>query len=170
MRLSMENQKFNNLVSNLEELVKLYRTLHDVIRHERTYLIQADLDNLIENNKTKETLIAAIRELDQKRETAAVELAAEVNASEPRLLSIAEKIKGPESEALKTTHKILSLLISNVMNDNIENETYALSALKTVNGAMADLKETLVGKSVYGRSGTVGNGPDKSGNLVSKEA
>ena len=45
------------LVNNLEDLIKQYRLLLDVVRKEKDLLIAADIEKLNENNQSKEALI-----------------------------------------------------------------------------------------------------------------
>lgn len=163
---------YQKLTSNLEELTKIYRTLLDLLRKEKELLIQSDLSSLDESNKTKEALLYKLRALDTARERYGRELAGHLNADvkTPRLLEIAQKITGQAGDRLRNQHSTLEILIRRVQEINKENETYAQSALSTLNGAMGNLKDTLAPKKTYGRSGKMEHGPDKAGNLSSKEA
>ena len=64
----------------------------------------------------------------------------------------------------------LDILIKRITDINKENEEYASSALATVNGALGNIKDSLSGKKTYGGKGQVKQGPQVSGNFVSKEA
>jgi len=94
--MSIENA-FQNLVSNLEELTKIYRHLLDVVRKEKDLLIQVDLKALEESNKSKEAFLNKLRTLEATREKCARELAQIVGADvqNPRLLDIAKNSKIP---------------------------------------------------------------------------
>lgn len=136
----------------LEELTRLYQNLHDLLLRERKVLIDADLEELAQSNRTKETLLMRIKQVDQERENLAHKFAVAVKAPEPRLLSIAEKVSNKEdAKHLRVVHQSLTLLLTRVSEANKDNETYASSALKTVDGALSDLKDVLAGKSVYGK-------------------
>lgn len=161
------------LVNNLEELVKLYRSLLECVRKEKDLLIQADIEKINENNLTKEALIHKIRSQDSARERYAKELCSLIGAdvSNPRLLEIAKKISGPEADRFRNLHATLDLVVNRVAEINKENAQYAQSALKALNGAMDNIKDTLSPKKTYARQGTMERGGDaSSGNFVSKEA
>lgn len=163
---------YQSLVSNLEELAKLYRPLLEVIRKEKNLLINAEIQALDESNKSKEAFLFKIRSLESQREKLAAELgqAMGMTSDHPRLLELAAKIQGPESEKLKAIHSTLELLLSQVSEANKENGIYAESALKTLGGALGEIKDTVSGKKTYERKGKMTQGPDKAGNFVSKEA
>lgn len=164
---------YQKLESNLEDLTKLYRSLLDVVRKEKEILLKADREALEENNRIKEDLLFKLRAQDALRARYATDLAALVggDTENPRLLELAQKIAGtPISERLRTLHATLDMVIRRITEINKENEEYAKSALKTLNGALNEVKGTISGKSTYERKGQVKNGPHTAGNFVSKEA
>jgi flagellar biosynthesis/type III secretory pathway chaperone len=174
---STQERAYLKLLNNLEEMVKLYRTLLDVVRKEKELLIKADIEKLNENNQAKENLLYKVRGLDTTRERYAKEFAQMVGAdvSAPRLLDIAKKcsLSGhvEQGEKLRNIHSTLEILIKRLSELNKENEEYAQSALQAVNGAMNNIKDTLSGKKTYAREGKMTSaGPDKAGNFVRKEA
>ena len=168
----MKQKSYENLLTNLEDMVKQYRLLLDCVRKEKEYLIENNIQKLTENNILKEQLITKITGLDAARTSFAVELAILVgaNTAEPRLLELAQKMGGAEGDRLRTIHSALELLTNRLVQINQENATYANSALATVDAAMENIKETLMGKNTYQKKGNYQKGPDKSGHLVSKEA
>jgi hypothetical protein len=167
---------YQNLNSNLDELVKLYRNLLDLVRKEKELLLQVDLNPLNESNKIKEALLLKIRATDMVRERYARELAREVGADikNPRLLEIAQKMlnkgQAAEAERLLKIHGVLVLLIERVSEINKDNAQYTESVLKSLNLALGEVKTTLGGKKTYERKGKMNEGPNKAGNFVSKEA
>lgn len=163
---------FQKLTETLDELVKLYRTLLDLVRKEKDFLIKADIENLNESNKTKEALLAKIRSTDLVRERYAKDQALSVgsDAVNPRLLEIAKKMQGPEADRLRQQHSALVLMIQRVAEINRDNEIYTRSALQALNLALGEVKNTLGGKKTYARKGQLQDGPNKAGNFVSKEA
>lgn len=167
-----QGQIIQNLVTNLEELTTLYRQLLEVVRKERDLLISADLRGLDENNALKDTLIMKVRLADQLRLKRAEEAAASVGADRqsPRLLEIARLLGGPEADRLRVLHGALETLLRRIADLNKGNEEYANSALKTLSGAMNEIKGTLSGKKTYERKGNYKLGPETTGNFVSKEA
>ncbi|GIL16697.1 MAG: hypothetical protein BroJett040_04480 [Oligoflexia bacterium] len=160
------------LLSGLDELVRLYRTLLDLMVREKDILIQVDLDKIQESNQAKELLLHKIRQADAEREKHAIELTKIIGGDirQPRLLEIAKKMKSDEAVKLKSVHTALDLLLRQITEQNNENEKYAASALNIFNGALGDIKDSLIGKKTYGKKGVMTEGAEKSGNFVSKEA
>lgn len=167
-----QERSYTKLVNNLEEMVKQYRGLLDLIRKEKDLLIAADIEKLNESNQTKETMLYKIRSLDTARERYAKEVALAVGADvdQPRLLEIARRCTSAEGDKLRAIHSTLEMLLGRISSLNKENETYAQSAMKALSGAMNEVKETLSGKKTYGQQGKLAAGPERAGNFVSKEA
>lgn len=161
-----------NLISNLENLTKQYRLLLDLVRKEKQVLIDAQVDSINELNAQKEDLIFKINELDTVRNRYVFDLAhmLQIKSEEARLLVLAQKIGGPEGDRLRVQHATLDLVINRLRVINSENAFYAESALKNINFALDNLKETLMGKKTYQKKGKYQQGADASGHLVSKEA
>ena len=168
----MTEKIFEKLVKNLEDITKQYRSLLDCVRKEKDILISANIEKLNENNLLKEQLLAKIKSLDSLRVNYAAELAANVgaDATQPRLLEIAQRLDGPEADRLRMIHSTLEIITNRLVQINRDNSQYAESALKTVGSAMDNLKETLMGQKTYQKKGAYQQGPDKSGHFVSKEA
>lgn len=164
--------EYHNLVKQLDELVSLYQSLLDVVRTEKQLLITADIEKLNDSNKNKELLLNKIKTQDGLREKLAKELAIKVGLkpNAPRLLELAKKHSGAEAERLRQLHGTLTVLIERVSEINLENENYTESALRSLNLALGDIKNTIGGKKMYARKGKMEEGPNKSGNFVSKEA
>ncbi|MBX2988562.1 MAG: flagellar export chaperone FlgN [Bdellovibrionaceae bacterium] len=164
-------RSLQRLVTSLEELTKLYRQLHDLVAAERELLLGARLEELALSNETKDGLLLKIRLADAARLKAAEEMAAHVgaDAANPRLLAIAELL-GTEGNRLRGLHATLETLLTRVSEMNKGNEEHARTALRTLNGAMNDIKETLSGKKTYERKGHYKLGPETTGNFVRKEA
>jgi flagellar biosynthesis/type III secretory pathway chaperone len=164
--------EYNNLKIHLDEMVTFYRSLLDLIRLEKQLLISSDIEKLNLTNRDKEILLNKIKSADQVREKLASELANKIGLTTkpPRLLDLAKKHTGIFADQLRQIHSTLSLLIERVMEFNRENEKYALSALKSLNSALNEIKSTISGKKTYARKGQMEEGPHKSGNFVSKEA
>ncbi|MEN0058188.1 MAG: flagellar protein FlgN [Bdellovibrio sp.] len=164
---------FHKLEANLEELTKIYRSLLDIVRKEKELLLKADREALDDSNKLKEDLLFKLRAQDSLRSRYAMDLATMVGADveNPRLLELAQKLAGtPAADRLRTQHAALDMLIKRITEINKENEEYTKAALGTLDGALNDIKETLSGKKTYGGKGQYKQGPQVSGNFVSKEA
>ena len=169
----MKQRAYEKLIQNLDEIVKQYRLLLDTVRKEKELLVLGDITKLNESNERKEQFISKIKSLDDNRLMFASDLAQAIGADhlEPRLLQLAQKIGGAEGDRLRTIHSTLELLIKRLMDLNKENAVYAESALKTVNSALANIKDTITGgQKTYQKKGQYQQGSDQSGHLISKEA
>lgn len=155
----------------LEEQIKVYRHLLEVVRKEKEILIAANLDELNENNRVKEAMLLKIRALESARLTGAVEVynALGLTGENPRLLEIARYVSDAEAEKLRTVHSVLELLLRRVQEYNRQNETLVQSALSNITGAMNAIRGTLQEKPTYQKKGEV-EGVSSSGQLVSREA
>lgn len=167
------NTSYFRLIHTLEEMVSCYQQLLEVVKQEKIFLIEVQITSLDQNNADKEVVLSKIKVLDQAREKQARVLALElkVDPREARLLELARKSKEEgHAEKLRQLHNNLVFLIERVSELNKENEIYVQNALSTVRISMGDIKETLGGQKTYARKGQMQEGPNRSGNLVSKEA
>lgn len=158
------------LISNLEDLTKQYRLLLDLVRKEKQILIDANIEAINECNFQKEILINKIQELDALRATHAIELAQQLNLSqeEARLLNIARSLGGAHGDKLRSQHAALEIILKRLAEINKENAAYADTALRSVNGALDNIKETLIGPQNYKKDKYQKSA--KPNHLVSKEA
>ncbi len=163
---------FEKLSQSLEEMTKLYRQMLEVVRREKDYLIQVNQPEIENCFKQKEELIGKVRLCDMLREKYAQNLGVELGmkAQVPRLLELAQNLPLIQGDLLRQQHASLDLVIRRIQELNIENEVIAQNALKVLDGALGDIKETLAGKNTYERKGRYKTGPEQSGHFVSKEA
>lgn len=158
------------LLLTLEEQIKVYRHLLEVVRKEKEILVSANLDELNENNKAKEAMLIRIRALESDRQKWAIEAHNELRLNgEPRLLEIARHLDSEGAEKLRNVHNVLELLLRRVQEYNRQNEALVQSALTNITGAMKAIKGTLDEKPTYKKKGEVEN-HTSSGQLVSREA
>lgn len=167
----MTSSPLEQLVQNLEEQIKVYRHLLDVVRKEKEILISANLDDLNETNRTKEAMLLKIRglEADRLKHTAQVCQDLGLSMDDGRLTEIARVMGGDDAERLRNIHSVLELLLRRVQEFNKQNEALVQSALETVTGAMNAVKGALQEKPTYKKKGEI-EGSTLSGQLVSKEA
>ncbi len=166
---SQEN--FNQLEKCLGELIKVYRHVLNVVRKERDILISANLNDLNENNKSKEAMLIKARQLEAERIQIIKRFAQTEGLGEAtRLLEFANHIGGESGERLRNLQQVLELLLKRVKEFNSQNEVLVNSALEKVTGAMGDINNSLKDKPTYKKTGGVTSRPSESGQLVSKEA
>lgn len=165
------SELYELLVDNLDQQVKVYRTLLDVVRKERDILIAAQIDQLNENNKTKEAILIKVRSLDVARLKFARDLAQAVGAdsAQPRLLEIASKMGSEKGDRLRVLHSTLELLLKRLSEINRGNEEIVRAALQNVTGAIDSIKGTLQAKPTYGKKGALITSPQNGEHLVSKD-
>jgi flagellar biosynthesis/type III secretory pathway chaperone len=162
--------KLGELVSVLEEQIKVYRGLLEVVRKEKEILVAANLDELNENNRSKEAMLIKIRGLETQRVALATDCYQTLGLEgDARLLEIARHVGGEQADKLRNIHSVLDLLLRRVQEYNRQNETLVNSALRNITGAMKELKGTLEDKPTYQKKGEV-EGHTSSGKLVSREA
>lgn len=159
------------LVGVLDEQIKVYRHLLEVVRKEKDILVSANLDELNENNRTKEAMLIKIRALEVERVRIAqhVSQALGLQGEAPRLLEIANYLSDESGEKLRSIHSVLELLLKRVQEYNRQNEILVQSALNNITGAMNAIKGSLESKPTYQKKGEV-EGQTASGNLVSRQA
>lgn len=159
------------LIAVLDEQIKLYRHLLEVVRKEKDILISANLDDLNENNRVKEAMLIKIRALEADRIARATEVCAGLGiaAESPRLLEIARYAAEPVAGKLRNMHSVLELLLRRVQEYNRQNEALVASALNNITGAMNAIKGTLQEKPTYQKKGEVA-GAASAGQIVSREA
>lgn len=162
----------NQFLETLDDLVRMYRGLLETVRREKEILISSQLDDLNENNRAKEALIAKVRYLEENRIEQASQISRELglNPDSPRLLEIARHVSDELGDRLRNIHSVLEILIKRVQELNRENEILVQAALQTVTGAMKSIKETLQPAQTYQRKGEVAATSTSTGHLVSREA
>src|SRR5690606_24250519 len=114
----------DQLTQVLDEQIKVYRHLLDVVRREKEILISANLDDLSENNKSKEAMLIKIRSLETDRIRLAQELAKSLNVDSeaPRLLELAKHLDEEPGDKLRSMHSVLELLLRRIQEFNQKNE------------------------------------------------
>lgn len=160
-----------NLENSLEGLIKIYRLLLNVVRQEKDILIASNLEELAQNNRTKEATLMKAREAEEARKKIAHELCESegLNPEHTRLLDLSRHFGGEVGDRYRKLHSVLDLLMKRVREHNQYNEELVHSALNTITGAMDNLRDSITGTKTYKKSGTVKNDPAESGQLVRKE-
>lgn len=170
----MTNDKleaYPEMVSCLDDLVRIYRSLLEVVRREREILSESRLDELNDNNKTKDALLVRVRTLENSRSKLARDLAAatSTNVDQPRLLEIAANLPIEQGNKLRNMHSVLELLIRRVSEVNKQNEELVQAALRTITGAMAAIKDGLQPATTYEKKGAMTAGKSGDGAFVSRD-
>lgn len=160
---------YEKLVASLRDLIRIYRSLLEVVRKEKEILVAASLDELNENNRTKEAMLLKIKGTEQLRSKYVSLIANQEKLNEPSLLDLAVHLGGAQGDELRKLHSVLVLLLTRVQEFNKQNEILVNSALETVTGAMRNVREELADKSTYKRGGTIDKELHEAGHLVRRE-
>ncbi len=164
-------ETYSSLIECLDSLVKVYRSLLEIVRKEKDILVSSKLDDLNENNKSKDAMLVRIRSLENGRMKVARDLAQMVGADvdAPRLLDIAVRVDADRAQKLRNMHSVLDLLVRRVSDVNKQNEELVKSALSNITGAMEAIRDTLQEKPTYARQGAMAPSKAEGGNLVRKQ-
>jgi flagellar biosynthesis/type III secretory pathway chaperone len=159
------------LITVLEEQIRVYRHLLEIVRKEKDILVAANLDDLNENNRAKEAMLIKIRALESDRLAKAHELFLDLKleGEHPRLLEMARYLDVETADKLRNIHSVMELLLRRVQEYNKQNEALVQSALTNITGTMKEIKGTLAEKPTYQKKREV-EGHTSSGQLVSREA
>lgn len=170
--MSMEQQQaYQKLVECLEQEISVLRHLLDVVRNEKDCLLRSQLEDLKENNKSKETMLMKIRSLEGERESLAILLAHRLNykSKDLKLLDLAKECLPEQGERLRVLHTTMTLLMTRIKDFNLQNEALAQAALRTMNGVIHNLQKDRGESTVYQKKGKVETS-NVPGALVSREA
>lgn len=164
-------ESFRALEKSLDDLIKIYRHLLGVVRREKEILVSANLQDLNENNKTKEAMLIKARQLEEFRMAATKSFArSEGISDESKLIDIAQFVGGETGLRLQNIQSVLELLLKRVKEHNVQNEVLVNAALENISGAMNSIREVISEKPTYKKSGSMKNHTREPGKLVSKEA
>ena len=163
-------EAFEYLEKSLDDLIKIYRSVLNVVRHERDILISTHLEELNENNLSKEKMLMKARQLEEERQKVARVLAEKEGLPEnTKLVEFARHFGGEAGERLRSRQSVLELLLRRVREHNIQNEKLVNSALENITGAIGSIRNQLREKPTYRKTGGMTAPPADSGQLVSKE-
>lgn len=170
--VSVKQISFQKLSTLLDDMLKHYRILLDLVRKEKELLLKPEIEALNENNLAKEQMLLKLKALDHNRVVFATDLARIIHADtdQVRLLDLAQKIGGIEGDRLRNMHSALEIVVKRVSELNHENAKFAEQALKTVSSAIDSFKDQILGQKTYQNKGQYKKQVDSSGFLVQKEA
>jgi flagellar biosynthesis/type III secretory pathway chaperone len=164
-------QMYNDLFDCLDNLVKVYRSLLEVVRREKEILVSSKLEDLNENNRSKDAMLVRIRSLENSRMKCARDLASVLggDVDQPRLLDLANRAEPQWQERLRNMHSVLEILVRRVSDVNKQNEELVQAALTNITGAMDAIREGLKAKPTYARQGQISQPKVESPALVSRD-
>lgn len=162
---------YSKLAGTLDDIVKVYRQLLELVRQEYEFLKAAEINQLQKVNETKEALLIKMRSLETIRSRQARELGKVLGLEEevPTLNDLARKLDSVQGDRLRSIRSVLDLLIQRLSEHNKQNEILAQSGLRQISGALGAIRETLRDRPVYQRKGEISAPSVASGQLVSRE-
>jgi flagellar biosynthesis/type III secretory pathway chaperone len=166
-------RSYTDLVTSLDQLVRVYRHLLDIVRKENEVLVKAELAEVPKINEAKEKLVLKVRELDEKWQESALQIAQQLklNNRQPTLLELSQNFQGEEKKKLEQLHSVLNMIVSRIIEWNQKNEVLVQAALSHITGAMDSITNTLNENPTYKNSGNMEvDNKDAQGRLVSREA
>lgn len=159
------------LISTLDDLLRGYRALLEMVRRERQALVESDVNQLNDINEDKEAIIVRLRALENQRQRylreAMLELALETES--PRLMEVATHFPFEAAERLRNVHSALNLLLKRLAQLNQENEQIAAAALKNVSQVLKEIKRSTQPPQTYQNKGQVVTPLESTGQKVQKE-
>lgn len=162
----------DNLVVILDNLVKAYRLLLDLVRTERELLVEARLDELQKLNADKEIMLAKISQIEDQRVRTLRELnyTYKLEGETPRLLDLARVVSGETGARLRSSHSTLEIVLKRVQEINSGNAELAQNALRVAKGAIEDIRSSMAPhQKTYERQGKIQNAPTAQPSFVSRE-
>jgi hypothetical protein len=143
------NETLNSIYQILQKLIGLHRQMLESVRLEHQGLVEADLKAIEEATRTKEALIAAIRQQESLRIKHTAELAVEWKRS-LRELTLTEIILTVQAKDIKAAEQFrsalnaLTVLISRVKEQNSANHMLVEKSLLHV----GNMKNNVLGQTV----------------------
>ena len=164
---------FKKLIQSLQQLVKVYGRLLDIVEKENQALIKADLNKISIIHATKEKLVSEVQDLDAQWPQWVSRIAQALNVEKENisLLELAPHAPALQRQEIEELHSVLQKLVHPIVEWNQKNEALAQSALSHVAGAMDSITSSLNENPTYKKSGDMEPvNKEAQGRLVSREA
>jgi len=156
--IPMDKMKvFGTLLEILQEEVRLYRSLIDLLQAEQKGLILADMERIEEVEKKKETVYLKSKILEESREPLVAKIcsACGIPGEDPPLSRIIQDSPGRYAVPLTACQGELRELLTTVQNLVKMNEGLVGTSLDFIRGALTIFQHSS-GQSVYSSDGQVG--------------
>lgn len=170
--MNQQDALYETLSQQLNDLVRLYTHLSEVLAVEKNLLIECELKKIDECTYAKEQVLSKIQEIETQRVQTAAKLSKALTSRDEslRLLELAKLYHGEKAEQLKSAHAALDLLVNRVIEHNKENFYLAKSALDTVAGTMNAIRSSVAPSPTYKNKGVMNTNQTQERHLISREA
>lgn len=160
----------DELLSLLQEEMKLYRELVIILKRERRDIVDLSLDKLYESIKEKETCILKLRILEERGSILLKAVFRKLNFSQENatISDLIGQVEEPYFSDLNICHSNLKKLANSISGINQENGRFIEHSLACTNSSLSLLNYLNSPNPTYLPSGQVKNG-DKNIGAISKE-
>lgn len=119
------------LISTMEKLYKLHRSLYEIAVKKTDVIKIGDIDSLQSMMKDESAHLAAIRKLEDSRQKAASEICSDQEI--PTVSDCIRKLNGPDKDALINVTEKLAEVIFDLKEQNYLNQQLIHQSLQFVN-------------------------------------
>ncbi len=163
------SDRSQRLVDCLTEQKSLYFRIVEVLTSEKNYLILADIQSLVENNKLKEALLSKSRALEKIRQLKTDDLLKALSLDSKKSISdIVPLLPKDKAKALIQIQSELAIVIQDLKKVNLQNEKLVQNAKSAIETGLKSMKGESPETQIYKKQGTL-EGGRASGKIVSKE-
>lgn len=158
------------LVGLLTREIELHRELLSLLQKEKEFLIDLSTEELLENNKKKETATLQIKMLEESRSSLMSRLAQHL-AVPPRELTVSKLVsllEEPQRSALEAARSKLISLLRSIQDVNQHNCVLVRDSLHYAQQSLNVLYRSSSPNPTYLVNGSM-KGPQRFGGLLSKE-
>jgi flagellar biosynthesis/type III secretory pathway chaperone len=157
------------LIETLRQQLSIYSHLYDLVAKEKEILVSAQIDQLNENNESKEKMLERLNELEGERRNQVRDMAVQLDlANEPKLTECLLRLPSPLRIELSKLRDGLVLAIERVAELNRSNEMLIESSLQNIGSAIYNLRGVAQGGVTYQKYGQM-NQQNAAGRLVRRE-
>lgn len=157
-RVEMSNELgylFDSLLVTLRSEVEVYKELKDTVLNEREILKKYSVEELLESNSKKETVILKAKMLEEVKLNIIRKIAKEVGITEGSInISALIRFADPErKKALKAYQLALRIMTEKIHKTNRSNMELMSMSLQSVVGSINFLNNLVFSGDTYGGSG-----------------
>ena len=157
------------LVEVLTQIESLYEQMLPIIEREKEAALGPDPQQLVALNGEKQTLIAQLSRLEEKRMVLAQRIADALRLPDTRvnLASLAAAVSAPYDRELRQLHSRLKDVVERVRRANEQCQTLIQYCLRLVQSRLGFFQHWMGRVDVYGASGNLNSGTGSGGRLLS---
>ena len=153
------NLILDNFLNLLDQISELYQALLTVLDNEKKAVIAANLKNLNEAGKVKDSLLRKLRILEEQRIHLLEQLASHLDQPVENLTlkNLSQFVKAPHASRLIRCRSKLLALVKKIQEANEHNKALFSHSIDLVKGSVNLLNNLMTASPVYFRSGNIQN-------------